>query len=230
MAGSGPIPADEGLEVVILGSFNPGIFHPEWFLHNRLIDQQEADASDTKINVVGREVTEIHICGMKVMSLSDRLVVSTTNISQAARIQDLLFQIFALLSHIPVTACGINAHAFYHVSTRDYWHEIGHRLVPKDLIWNSLLQNPGMKSVTVMSLRTGEFPGETNLTVEPSFDPRFDPGLFVRSNYHYQLPKESTHSGSVDLLVRFLKSEYETGLQFARKTASMVFEKIKPKQ
>jgi hypothetical protein len=228
MAVNNPTPVAEGLEVVVIGSFNPGIFHPAWFLHQNLIDQEEADSQETKVNVVGREVTEIQICGIKLQSLSDRLAVSTANISQAARIEDLMIQIFTLLSHIPVTACGINAHAFYSVSSRQFWHKIGHTLVPKELIWNELVDSPGMQSVTIKAPRKGEFQGEIYLTVEPSMDPRFDPGLFVRSNYHYPLPKETLHSGSTELLMKFIKTEFGKASEMAKVTANKIFEKIRP--
>lgn len=213
---------------MVIGSFNPGIFHPAWFLHQKLIDQEEAESPDTSVNVVGREVTEIQICGIKVQSMSDRLSLSTANISQAARIEDLMIQIFTVLSHIPVTACGINAHAFYSISSRLFWHKIGHTLVPKNLIWNELVTSPGMQSVTIKAPRNDDFRGEIYLTVEPSLDPRFDPGLFVRSNYHYPLPKETLHTGSTELLLRFINSEFEKASEMAKVTANKIFEKIRP--
>ena len=228
MALNNPTPAAEGLEIVVLGSFNPGIFHPEWFLHQKLIDQEEADSDKTSVNVVGREVTEIQICGIKLQSVSDRLIVSTSNVSQAARIEDLILQIFVLLSHIPVTACGINAHAHYTVSNRDFWHKIGHTLVPKGLVWNELVDSPGMQSITIKAPLRGGFKGEVFLTVEPSMDIRFDPGLYVRSNYHYPLPKETLHSGSTALLMKFIQAEFEIACGMAKVTANKIFEKIRP--
>ena len=44
----------EALEVVMLGSFNPAILHPQWFLRQKLIGEEEALAA--KIKVVAAEV------------------------------------------------------------------------------------------------------------------------------------------------------------------------------
>jgi hypothetical protein len=138
MSTNNPIPAVEGLEVVMIGAFNPAIFHPEWFLRQKLISEEEAKSSETHINAMGRDVADVHLCGMKLFCMNDRFSLNTANISKAARMQDLLLQVFTTLSHIPITACGINPHAHYHVVDEKYWHKIGHTLAPKDLIWNDL--------------------------------------------------------------------------------------------
>jgi hypothetical protein len=221
-------PAAEGLEVVVVGSFNPGIFHPEWFLHQKLIDEEEANSADTKVNVVGREIADVHLFGIKILCMNDRLSLTTTNISQEARIQDLAIHIFTTLSHVPVTACGINPYAYYSLNSRSYWHKIGHTLVPKGLIWDDLVKAPGMQTLIIKASRDGDFPGEIYLTVEPSMDLKFDPGLFVRCNYHHSFSKDTLHAGSTDLLLKYLKSEWKTACGMARIMANKIFEKIKP--
>ncbi len=224
MSASKRTPDAEGLEVVVIGSFNPAIFHPEWFLRQKLIG--ENDVKEAQVDVVGKEVTDVQICGIKLICINDRISLGITNISHAARMQDFLIQIFTLLPHIPVTACGINPHVHYLVGDTQYWHKIGHTLVPKELIWNGLLEKPGMQSVTVKAVRRGEFPGEINIKVEPSF--RFQPGLFVQANYHYTLPADTVHSGATENLLKFLKSEWNSACAEARIVADEIFEKIKP--
>lgn len=226
MSTSNRIPEGEGLEVGVIGSFNPAIFHPEWFLRQKLIGEE--DAKEARVNVVGSEVTDVQICGIKLVCINDRFSLGTANISHAARLQDFLFQIFTLLPHIPITAVGINPHAHYQVVDTQYWHKIGHTLAPKELIWDDLkqLEKPGMLSLTITSLRKGEFPGQINVRVEPSHS--FQPGLFVQSNYHYQLPAGAVHSGATELLMKFIKAEWDPACAMARIVANKIFEKIKP--
>src|SRR5262245_47805712 len=116
-------PEAEGLDVVVVGAFNPAIFHPDWFLRQRLIG--EDDAKEAKIKVVSNELSELHVCGLRILCIAERFSIGTSNISQAPRLQDLLSAVFTLLSHIPVTACGINPWLHYSVSSVDYWHKIG---------------------------------------------------------------------------------------------------------
>jgi len=222
------IPAAEALEIVVLGSFNPAIFHPEWFLRQKLISEDEANSSETSVNVVGKEVAEIHLSGMKMFCMNDRFSIGTVNISKAARMQDFLLQTFTTLSHVPVTACGINPQAHYRVKDEKFWHKIGNTLAPKDLVWNELVELPGMQSLIIKAQRKGEFAGETLLWVEPSQDKRFHPGIFVRANYSYSLPKESLHAESTEILMKFLKTEWDTACSMARNVAEKILNKIKP--
>jgi hypothetical protein len=127
MTASSRIPESEGLDVVAVGSFNPAIFHPEWFLRHKLI--AEEDAKEATVKLMSNDVSEVQLCGLRLVCVSDRFSLGTSNISQAARLQDLLLNIFALLPHIPVTACGINPWAHYTISDTAYCHKIGHTLV-----------------------------------------------------------------------------------------------------
>ena len=210
----------------IIGSFNPAIFHPEWFLRQKLIG--EDDAKEAKVNVVGSEVSDIQICGIKLVCINDRFSLGTENVSLAPRMQDLLLQIFTLLPHVPISACGINPHAHYVINNLQYWHKIGHTLAPKELVWDDIkqLEKPGMLSLSITAMRQGEFPGQINVRVEPSH--RFQPGLFVQSNYHFPLPREADHSGATELLLKFVKSEWNQACTMPRIVADKIFEKIKP--
>lgn len=223
MSTSTRTPEAESLDIVVVGAFNPAIFHPDWFLRQKLIGEE--DAKEAKIKLVSNEVSEVQLCGLRLVCISERLSIGTSNISQAARMQDLLANIFTLLSHIPVTACGINPSVHYAVSSVEYWHKIGHTLAPKELIWDQLLAQPGMQSLTIKARRAGEYPGDTYVTVEPSA--KFFPGVFVRSNYHFPLPQTEVHTGAAAVLLKFLEAEWEPACAMARHVAEKIFEKIK---
>jgi hypothetical protein len=220
-----PKPEAEELGVVVVGAFNPAIFHPEWFLRQNLISDQ--DAKEAKVDVVSSQVTDVQLCGLKLVCVSDRLSLGTSNVSHAARLQDLLVQVFTLLPHTPITACGINPVAYFQVGSEEHWHKIGHTLVPKPLIWDELFPRPGMQSLVIKAPREGEFPGQIYITVEPL--PTAPPwGILVRSNYHYGLPADLVHAGATELLLKFLKTEWKPACEMTRRVATKIFEKIKP--
>jgi hypothetical protein len=224
MSATTQTPEAEGLGVVLVGSFNPAIFHPEWFFRQGIIAEQ--DAKDAKVQDVSAEITVVQLCGFQLQCASDRFVLGTMNISGAERLQDMLLHTFTLLSHTPILACGINPNVHYAVGSTDYWHKIGHTLAPKELVWNELAEKPGLKSLTIRASRQGEFPGETNVTVEPSA--KFSPGIFVQVNYHYGLPSETVHAGAAASALKFLQTEWKTACGMARKVAEQIFAKIKP--
>jgi hypothetical protein len=217
-------PEAEGLEFVALGSFNPAIFHPEWFLRQKLI--QEDDAKAAMVVTVASEVADVQMRGLRLLCVPNRFSLGTSNLSQATPMQDLLIQIFTLLSHIPITSCGINPFAHYSVKSVEYYHKIGHTLAPKQHIWDELLDKPGMLSLTINAPRKGDFPGAINVTVEPSMT--YSPGIFVRTNYHYNLPTEAAHAGASDRLLNFIKTEWHPACEMVHRVADKIFEKIRP--
>lgn len=216
------LPEEEGIDVVIVGAFSPSIFHPEWFLRQGLIEQTDFEAASVK--GVTANGTEIKIAGLKLVVISDRLVMGTRNISYAPKLQDMLLQMFTKLDQTQITACGINPHAHYLAGGIEYWHKIGHTLAPKDLIWEPLFENPGMQGIVIKAPRADPFPGEVNVTVEPSA--KHQPGIYIKSNYHYGLPETSLHNKSVALLIDFLKSEWERATSIPRSVANRIFEKV----
>jgi hypothetical protein len=221
-------PETEALEVVFLGAFNPAIFHPEWFLRQKLVgaDDVQQSVDQGLVKVVSNDVTEIQLCGIKLLCLSERLSLGTSNISNSARLQDLILHIFNLLPHIPLTACGINNTVDYSLTGElEYWHKIGHTLAPKELIWNDLFNKPGMLSLTINAIREGDFPGQTNARVEPSV--RFAPGIFIAVNYHYPVVKTG-EDDSTERVSKFLQSEWDAASKMPKLVAQKIFDKIKP--
>jgi len=217
-------PEAEGLDLVLVGSFNPAIFHPEWLFRQGIITEQ--DAKEANVQNVSSEITVLQMGGIRLQCISHQFSLLTTNISHAERMQDLIRQTFSLLSHTPISACGINPHVHYSVGNIDYWHKIGHELAPKEPVWNELLEHPGMQSLTIKAPRGGDYPGEINATVEPSV--KHPPGIFVKVNCHYGLPSEIMHAGAAERALKFIEAEWKPACGMARKVAEQIFTKIKP--
>jgi hypothetical protein len=226
MSGASKIPAAEGLDIVVIGSFNPAIFHPEWFLRQKLVREEEI--AEPQINAISKEICDFSFSGMKLFCMNDRFSIGTTNISKSARMQDLLINTFTILSHTPVTACGINPTVAYTVKDDKLWHKIGNTLAPKDLVWNELFEKPGMNSLCIKAPHSGEFAGDTFLWVEPAQDPRIHPGIFVRANYSYNFPKDPENAEATELLLKFLTKDWDVACALARKLGEVILEKIKP--
>jgi hypothetical protein len=200
---------EEFLAVVCLGSFNPAIFHPQWFIRMDLIN--EADAAEATVRVLSHEVTDVSFCGIELQSLPERLTFKTPNPGRYEQLQDLLVKTLQILPHMPLKACGINRALHYKLDTEEYWHKIGYFLVPKQPIWKTIFSDPRTRSVGIQQKRNGAFPGEINIDVQPSV--KYMPGLFVQSvqsNWHYSIP-ESKRAVSCEAVVEFLRSQWKTG-------------------
>ncbi len=219
-------PESEGLELIAVGSLNAAIFHPQWFLNQKLIGEQEAAQAEVK--VVSSQVSDIVIGEIHIVCVADRLSVATENIAYAEKVHDLAIGILALLPHTPLRSCGINPSVHYRINSESYWHKIGHALAPKDPIWKDLYPNPGMRSLSIISKKEGDFTVQTTVIVEPSL--RIMPGLFILANHHFDVPDDHTGHTSSELIRRFIESEWNAALADARRVAKKIFESIQPDQ
>lgn len=214
-------PQADSLAVVFVGSFNPAIFHPEWLMRQGMI--QAADLENAKLDVSSQDISRFEVAGIGIEVLHERLQLYSQDLSREPFLQDTASSILAKLPHTPIRACGLNTSHHYNLANQDYWHKIGHTLVPKDLIWGDLLEHPGMESLTVKGQRNGDYPGYVNITVEPS--KRFKYGLFVNSNTHYGAPGE-TDVLPMEKLQGYISHEWQAAFQIARKTAETIFNRI----
>jgi hypothetical protein len=216
-------PDAEEISIVLLGSLNPGIFHPEWFRRQDILSPQDADAAEIKI--VSPEVTEVLFLDMKLDVFPNRLVLETFDASRAEKLQDIVLNVLAKLPHTPITACGLNNTIQFDLADEGYWHKIGHILAPKELIWNSVLENPGMALLSVKGALPGDFPGEVNINVAPSR--KFVHGLLVGSNFHYAVPRDDKGTPRSVEVPRYVQQMSKAALAKAREVAEQIFEKIK---
>jgi hypothetical protein len=221
-----PIPAKapeaEGLEIVLVGSFNPAIFHPEWFLRHQLIGPNDSKESDVK--VVSADVTEVNFCGIRLQCFHERLSLQTSNASVYDRLIDITCSIISLLPHTPITACGVNPSVHFRINDEVYWHKIGHLLAPKELVWEKALKTPGLRMLVINAKGSLAYDGDTNVTIEPSA--KYPPGIYVGANLHFPV-KEKEKAGCE--IIGFLNQTREKALLFAKHLAYTIFSNIPEK-
>lgn len=211
-------PEISGVNVVLLGSFNPTIFTPAWFALNELLPQHVVDCAKT--DVVHPEVTEFSIDWLK-LHIRKNLFLADTSREPYVRMRDLVFSVFnEFLPHTPISALGINRQVHFRVANQATRDRIGRKLVPVEP-WGKCgdeleisNESGGMKSVTMAQGRPRGRPvgGEVNVTVEPSNrinNGQF--GIFVRVNDHFVLG-EDDYEGRIKLL-GFLADHFESSIK-----------------
>jgi hypothetical protein len=151
-----PVLRIEGLGIVLLGSFNPSIFHPEWMVRQGLLEA--ADVDSAAINIVHNEVASFRVAQIAIEVTRDRFEMVTTDATAFERLRDLLVGTFGRLSHTPVSAAAINRNTHYEMTSEAKWHALGHVLAPKEP-WQSILSSPGTRSLTIEGVRPDEHAG-----------------------------------------------------------------------
>jgi hypothetical protein len=175
-------PDVSGRSVVLVGNFNPAIFHPQWFARTGLVPEEEA--STATLELTAPQVSKFSINWFECQVTLDNFQVSTLQAEMEEPLRDLVVGTFALLPHTPVWAFGLNSDCHFSLPSVDVWHKLGHRLSPKE-IWDGLLEDPGTRAVAIQGRRSDGVPGATLVRVEPSL--RVHPGLYIGVNDHFDL-------------------------------------------
>lgn len=204
------------MSVVLLGSFNPAIFQPDWLARHELVAPAEAEAAE--VQIISREVTQFSTELFDIQVTHEQFVAATARVPSFKMLQDLVLGIFDRLRHTPVTRMGINRDVHFRMASEDAWHDLGHRLVPPD-IWQSFLKNPGMRATVIQGMRPDERAGNVFIRVEPSA--RVHPGVYIQQNDHFELGDGADDaSAALDVL----RQEWTASLDRAEETFRRVLD------
>jgi hypothetical protein len=202
-----PIVDLEGLEIVIIGSFNPQIFHPEWFARQKLIQDNEAEKAI--VEVVSSDIASFSIGWARIQVVREYVSFTTNQAQNYELLRDLVTGTFKLLRFTPLYKFGINRATHFKFENQEHWHSLGHQLAPKKM-WENVLKQPGMLSMTMQGLRPEGYKGNINVTVEPSA--RVQPGVYIRVNDHFELEELGSEVSS-EKTIRMLNTEFVQSLK-----------------
>jgi len=223
-----PEPVSEDFNIVLLGSFNPAIFHPEWFVRHGLFSE---DALETaKIDAITRDFAQFSLKSMRLTCDDARLTIAVASMAHVEMLFDALLGMLNLLSHLPITAVGMNNSAVFHLDSEDRWHRIGHQLAPKDPVWNLLCEKPGMQSLSIQSPVMWRHPLLENLTVHPilAMNPHH-PAINVKTNLHFPIPSKPDNEPALtgtEYVAAFAKEMWKHATHRSRAVATTIFETI----
>lgn len=182
-------PEIQGMSIVIVGSFNPKIFHPAWFALQKLIREKEAD--EANIELITPSISRFSLDWMQLQVIQDQFVIETTQEPYYEILRDLVVGTFGFLSHTPIKMLGINTQQHFKMHSEEEWHILGHELAPKEKYWTPVLEKPGMRSLIIHGLRPDGYKGYIEVRVEPtSKSSKVQPGIYISINDHYEINKD----------------------------------------
>lgn len=181
-----------------MGSFNPKIFQPAWFAAKNLIREKEAE--EANIELITPAVAKFNLDWMRLQAIQEQFVVETTQEPYYEILRDLVVGAFSFLNHTPVTMLGINTQQHFRMHSEDEWNRLGHELAPKEKYWDSVLEQPGMKSLIVQGKRPDKYKGYIQVKVEPSSSSKIQPGIYISINDHYEVKGDLDCKAIIDIL------------------------------
>jgi len=172
-------PEHEGVSLVLLGSFNPAIYSPEWLFARGLVSERERDTAT--IDIVSKQISQFSVADMVLVADQDKFILRTATIDRLMQVRDIAVGIFGLLDQTPITAGGMNRDMHFASPSTETWHRIGHTLAPKDL-WSGLIERPGLSSLKIEGFRAEREVGVLRIQVQPS--KVIHPGVHIQVNDH----------------------------------------------
>ncbi|MYB34108.1 MAG: hypothetical protein F4X92_03065 [Gammaproteobacteria bacterium] len=188
-------PESIACSIVLLGQFNPAIFHPAW-LEAKGIETLGTAAYDGDL-LTHRDVASFSIDDRSYHVRPDRFQIETPA-PPWVTILDITIKIFAEhLMHTPITAFGVNRTVHFrlsNISSRiklgrmlapiEPWGEYGQGMVTDDVGLTGGLQSLVMRQINPVP---DEYSSETSVTIEPSVKISDHTGVYMHVNCHHAL-------------------------------------------
>ncbi len=211
-------PEISGVDIVVLGDFNPTIFSPRWFSAHELLRESVADSA--QVQVIHPEISDFRADWLHLQVRRDRFLMSTTQ-APYVRLRDLVMRIFSeFLPHTPLRAFGVNFVVHFLVDSRATRDRIGTVLAPLEPWgpWRESLDldgaGGGMTRLRMsQTMPSGRDPGgQINVSIEPSASVgRGGTGVFVSVNDHFAGGGGATRTA--DLLMELFGKEFKPSLE-----------------
>jgi hypothetical protein len=120
----------EEASIVLIGSMNPKIFHPEWFIRKEIVE--EWDYSQDEV-VSLPDLAQIELPNERKLTVFlNKFSILTPLATEYQSIKDLVIHTFSLLSETPINQIGMNFNSVIKIPDEGKWIQFGRNLAPAD--------------------------------------------------------------------------------------------------
>lgn len=215
------VPDLETIAIVIVGDFNPAIFHPSWFSKEGLISEGEADSAEIKL--VHSNYSSFSLDWLKFEVTRNQMVFSSHQEAYYLILKDLAVGVFSLLYHTPINSFGINYFTHYRMRDRESYEGYFNAVAPFQF-WDGIIEKP---IVTRLSIKTEKrwdsMSGEINIAIEPSA--QVDNGIFIHTNDHYELSSIKSSLEKIEVFMNIVKENWSSCFSQLQLTNSKIISK-----
>jgi hypothetical protein len=205
---------DSNASVVVMGSFNPLIFQPDWLKDNGIIGIKEAEtARETGIEVIHRELVVLNLSSSLRLEVYVNRFMVLSREAPTVVARDFALKCFRLLSHTPVVQVGLNFGTVFRANSREAWDAFGDALAPKGpwktFLGDDMTKRPGglMAMHMQKTKRANEMSGVQNVQIGVPNIPNRE--TQVDFNDHYELVGATT-SEKMELLIKILEECWDS--------------------
>lgn len=194
--------------LVVIGNFNPSIFHPSWFLANKLLS--EKDSEETEIKVITPVIASMFIGKwLNLEVLENKLSAVCTEPQYFNPMRDFVQGIFILLEHTPVKAIGVNFEEIISLRSEEDRKSFVNKLYNFEK-WSNVSKKAVLNNIEVVF---GESE-ENYLKMQFSPSDKVPYGIRMMFNFHRE-PKKLITANIVEILDKQWESLYQDSKNIA---------------
>ena len=215
------------VSIVLIGKFQPGMFHPFWFWKNDVIAEDECKriTNDSEHPFVISNSFSNFQTDKYIFRISQERFEMTLNTKPYELIVDGFKKIFDSLSTIPITAYGIN-YIFRIEYDAKMMQKIGKKLAPRKY-WGSFFDDeiePMQDGLTQISMKRVEDFGAINLILQPSRNSN-ESGIIFNFNFHHEKVNQG-EAFDVAYIESVIENQYSRYLPRVNKLTDEIIEKV----
>lgn len=216
----------EEASIVLVGHFNPSIFHPEWFIRHQIVPAwnyqgRRGGRADEELAAVAvlPDLAQVEFPDKRNLSVMlNKFVLRSARASEFLTIKDMVAGAFEILQETPVTQMGMNYQTVVRIANDDLWHQFGESMTPRepwlkaapyinDLDEDKKLQL-GLVELTMQMPRLDDLQGNIRPTIKAvNFGSR---ELSFSVNNHVEI-----RDGRATTMIDCLNGHWESAMDFA---------------
>ncbi len=159
------------------------------------------EAESATIGIIHPDISDFSFGWLR-LEVTPGKFIASANIRHARETVQLVSGVFKILEHTPVEKMGLNRLFDYRIPNEQRWHNLGHRLAPKE-DWEGYVEKAGMLSLTIQGTRKDSPSKSIQIKIAPSG--LCHPGVFFEVNETFEAPE----TGGLMQLLHWLGEQWE---------------------
>lgn len=179
----------EFYSIVLIGGFNPLIFHPFWMLQKGLIS--EKDVTTDKL-LVHEQMTHFQIGNWLEFNVNkNRCEFKIQSQEYVVIMLDLIKGTLNALPEVPIMSIGINRGCILSIGSEREYYRVGATLALLDL-WNDCFEKPRLRTIAIEDTASEKFKGKSRcVIIKPAEVENVPYAIDVNMNNHYDLEPQN---------------------------------------
>ncbi|MFA6413518.1 MAG: hypothetical protein WCW53_12550 [Syntrophales bacterium] len=213
-------PENNSVSIVLVGSLNPAIFHPSWFVANDLLSKSDIESAE--VEIVHRNIAIFKVGDWLRIQVDPNRFVAETTEPPFIRLFDIVVRTFKeALIHTPIIKMGINRRVHFSVGDEETRNKIGMKLAPQEVWgeWASHIagkekeKHGGLTSLSMSQIDLDDREdGYITAKVTPSKLVKNGAGIFIEVNDHYEINKEDPLAGATPI-IDILRKQFDVSIR-----------------